>query len=68
MTFPPDDIATIIRLQKEQATTYCTECGGSGSTRVCFTGSKLDFVRCETCKGTGQPKVWKNKRLQEIFE
>ena len=64
----PDDIATIMRLQKERATDYCKECGGSGSTRVCVTGSKLDFVRCEICQGTGRPKVFKSKKNREIFE
>lgn len=63
-----DDIATILRLQKERATEYCKTCGGSGHIRVCVTGSRLDFETCQNCRGTGQPKVWKSKKLKEIFQ
>jgi len=68
MTIPTADIATILRLQKDRATNYCGNCGGSGRVRVFVAGSRLDFETCETCRGTGHPKLFKNKKLKEIFE
>jgi len=55
-------------MHNERHAIYCGTCGGSGIIRVAVTGSKLDFERCPTCRGTGRPSKFKSKKNREIFE
>gem|GEM_PF-3924292 len=57
-----------IQMHNERHAIYCGTCGGSGIIRVAVTGSKLDFERCPTCRGTGRPSKFKSKKNREIFE